>query len=104
MTDSELKTFRRFLGQHLPEGTADMSDAEVVGMRQLMDMVGNPAAAGSLIAEIDSLLDARGSETDASLCDGSIGATFESPEQARFFLRQFRSLLAEGKRPEAEQE
>ena len=94
MTDSESKTFRAFLDQHLPEGTADMSEAEIAGMRQLMDMVGNPAAAAGLIAEIDALLGVCDSQSDAHLCDGSIGVKFESPEQARSFLRQFRSLLA----------
>ena len=93
MTEAELKTFRGFLDQHLPEGTAHMSDADVAGIRQLMDMVGDPAAASNLIAEIDALLIARESESDARLCDGSIGGRFESPEQARSFLRQFRSLL-----------
>ena len=48
MTDSELKTFRSFLEQHLPEGTAHMSEAEITGIRQLMEMVGNPAAAAGL--------------------------------------------------------
>ncbi len=94
MTDEELKNFRQFLDQHLPEGTANMSDADIAGLRQLMDMVGDPAAAGNLIAEIDAVLNARDSESDAKLCDGSLGVKFESPEQARAFLRQFRSLLA----------
>src|SRR4051812_20242498 len=94
MTDGELKTFRQFLDEHLPEGTAHMSDADLAGLPQLMDMVGNPAAASHLIAEIEALLVAPGPKSEAQLCDGSIGARFESPEQARSFLRQFRSLLA----------
>lgn len=99
MTDSELKTFRSFLEQHLPEGTAHMSEAEITGIRQLMEMVGNPAAAAGLIAEIDALLDAHDSQTDAHLCDGGIGVKLESPEQARSFLRQFRSLPVPRTRP-----
>jgi hypothetical protein len=93
MTDEELKTFRRFLDQHMPEGTAHMSDADLAGLRQLMEMMGNPAAAANLIAEIDSQLAAGGPESDAQLCDGSLGARFDSPDQARSFLRQFRSRL-----------
>jgi hypothetical protein len=65
----------------------------------LMDMVGNPAAAANLIAEIDALLDAHDSVSDAHLSDGSIGVKFESPEQARSFLRQFRSLLTGERSP-----
>ncbi len=70
-----------------------MNDADVAGIRQLMDMVGDPAAAASLIQEIDARLAAGDPESDAQLCDGSLGARFDSPEQARSFLRQFRSLL-----------
>ena len=92
MTDAELKRFRHFLDPHMPEGTAHMSDADLAGIRQLMDMVGNPAAAANLIAEIDAVLVAHDSESDAKLCDGSIGVRFESAEQARSYLRQFRSL------------
>ncbi len=92
MTEAELKTFRHFLDQHSPAGAAHMSDAEIAGIRQLMDMVGNPAAAANLIAEIDALIAARDAESEARLCNGSIGVRFASAEQARSFLRQFRSL------------
>src|SRR6266404_1952636 len=70
MTDAELKTFRNFLEQHLPGGTAHMSDTDLAGIRHLMDMVGNPSAASNLIAEIDALLGAPDSMSDAKLCDG----------------------------------
>lgn len=71
-----------------------MSDAEVAGLRRLMELLGNPAAAAGLIAELDGILNTNDAASDARLSDGSLGFKFDSPEQARSFLRQFRSLLA----------
>jgi len=96
MTGAELKTFRHFLEQQLPEGTAHLSEADIAEIRQLLDMVGHPAAAAPLIAEITALLAARDSASAARLCDGSIGVRFESAKEARSFLRQFRTLLTSG--------
>lgn len=71
-----------------------MSNADVAGIRQLVDLAGNPTAAAGLIVEIDRLLSVDNPEIDAFLTGGGIGARFDTPEEARSWLRQFRAFIA----------
>jgi hypothetical protein len=95
VTDEELSEFRKFLDGQLPQGSGQMSDAEIAGVRQLIDLAGNPDTAASLISEIDSLLNAEGSEMEAFLTGGGIGVRFDTAEDARSWLREFRRFFTE---------
>ena len=70
-----------------------MSDADVAGIAQLLDLAGNPPAAASLIAEIDGWLRVDNPEHDAFLTGGGIGARFDTPEQARSYLKQLKAFF-----------
>lgn len=95
MPDPKLRKFRKCIDQHLPDGSAHIPDADVAGIKQLVDLAGNPKAAAGLIAEIDRLLSADNPEIDSFLTGGGMGARFDTPEQARSWLRQFRAFFTE---------
>lgn len=93
MPDKKLKKLRKLIDQHSPEGSAHISDADVAGIAQLLELAGNPNAAASLIAEIDALLSADSPEHEAFLTGGGIGGCFDTPAQARAHLRQMRAYF-----------
>jgi len=91
MSKKKTHDFRQFLDTQLPEGSAHMSDADVAGIQQLLTLVGDPDAAKGLIAEIDRLLATPDGGLEAFNC--GMGVKFDSLDQAKSFLREFRALL-----------
>jgi hypothetical protein len=91
--DKKLRKLRKLIDQQSPQGSAHMSDADVAGLAQLLELAGNPTAAASLIEEIDGWLNADSPEHDAFLIGGGIGARFDTPEQARSYLKQLKALF-----------
>jgi len=79
-----------------------MSDADVAGIAQLLELAENPTAAASLIEEIDGWLNANSPEHDAFLIGGGIGARFDTPEEARSYLRQLKAFFTGASAPRKE--
>ena len=92
MSDPELRKLRKLINQYLPAGSAHMSEADVAGIGQLIGFAGNPTAGASLIKEIDRLLNAD-PENDHFLTGGGIGARFDTPGEARAYLRELRAFF-----------
>jgi hypothetical protein len=94
-SDRELRKFRRFVDTQVPGGTAHMSDSDIENLRDLVDTRRRPEVALGLIREMDALLELDDRLLERRITDSvAIGIKFDSPAEARSWLRQFRALLA----------
>jgi hypothetical protein len=92
---SDQQKFRQFVETHVPGGTADMSDADLTHLQDLIDPSARPEVAMGLIREMDALL---GSDDNKRLEQwmaesAATGIRFSSIQEARAYLAQFRALL-----------
>jgi hypothetical protein len=91
----ESRKFRQFVDSHVPGGTSHMSDSDMASIRDLVDTRRRPEVAQGLIREIDALLEGDDRGLDQHMADNAAnGIKFNSPAEARSWLRQFRAFLA----------
>jgi len=91
----ELRKFHQFVDSHVPGGTSHMSDSDMANLRDLVDTRRRPEVAQGLIREIDALLEGDDRGLAQHMADNAAnGIKFNSPAEARSWLRQFRAFLA----------
>ena len=94
-SDRELRKFRQFIDAQVPGGTSHMSDSDIANLRDLVDTRRRPEVALGLIREMDALLELDDRLLEQRMTDSvASGIKFDSPAEARSWLRQFRALLA----------
>ena len=94
-SDRELRKFRQFVDAHVPGGTSHMCDSDIANLRDLVDTRRRPEVALGLIREMDALLELDDRLLERRMTDSvPSGIKFDSPAEARSWLRQFRALLA----------
>jgi hypothetical protein len=72
-----------------------MADLDLANLRDLMDTGRRPEVAMGLILEMDALLESDDRLLEQWMTDSAAsGIKFDSPEEARSWLRQFRAFLA----------
>jgi len=93
--ERQLREFRRFVDAYLPGGASHISDDELAQLRDLVETDRHPEVALGLIREMDTLLGADDTVLSQWMASSAAsGIAFDSPAQARAYLRRFRAILA----------
>ena len=93
--DRELREFRQFVDAYLPGGASHISDVDLEHLRDLVETHRHPDVARGLIREMDTLLGADDTVLKEWMASSAAsGIAFDSPAQARAYLRRFRAILA----------
>jgi hypothetical protein len=93
---SDLGRFREFVDAHVPGGTSHMSDADLAGLRDLVDPSSHPEVALRLVREMDALLESDDKRLEQWMVESArTSIEFGSIDEARSYLKQFRHILAE---------
>lgn len=94
-SNRELRKFRQFVDGHLPGGASHMSDPDLANLRDLVDTGRRPEVAQGLIQEMDTLLQSDDTLIEKWMAESAAtGINFNSPAEARSYLREFRTILA----------
>ena len=92
-SDSDRLRFRQFLDSEFPDVSLSMSDSEVESLQWLVDPITRREAAQGLIPQIEALLDRSDDEIQRFFAETLDGLTFDSPAEARSWLKMFQAFL-----------
>ena len=90
---SEKLRFRQFLDSEFPDVLSSLSDSEIESLRWLVDLATRREAAQGLIPQIEVLLNRSDDEIQRFFAETLDGLTFESPAEARSWLKMFQEIL-----------